>query len=55
MIILIKDITIGQYFFGKSFIHKCDARTIAPFIDELIKNQLTDLKLADIVEETKEN
>lgn len=24
---LIKDITIGQYFFGKSFIHKCDART----------------------------
>ena len=24
---MIKDITIGQYFFGKSFIHKCDART----------------------------
>ena len=24
---MIKDITIGQYYFGKSFLHKCDART----------------------------
>ena len=24
---MIKDITIGQYYFGKSFLHKCDSRT----------------------------
>ena len=32
--------------------NKCDSRTIAPFIDELIKNKLTDLKLSDRIEET---
>lgn len=35
--------------------NKCDARTIAPFIDELIKNKLTDLKLSDRIEETPIN
>lgn len=35
--------------------NKCDSRTIAPFIDELIKKELTDLKLSDIVEEEIDN
>lgn len=35
--------------------NKCDSRTIAPFVDEVIKNQLSDLKLSDIVEDEEEN